>query len=410
MKIERYFANDTKTAMARVRAELGAEAMILANRRVAGRVELTAAVDIDDAVDARAGARADPGKKRRGRAAARESAANELSLKALERELCRLRNILEHELGDRSWQDAAGLPAPAAALRQRLLRLGLSRSLADELLDVLPPIRQLEPSWRLARRALCQRLRIAGDTGADTVTALFGGTGVGKTSSIAKLAGRDVQRSGARAVGLITLDGRLGAREQLASFADALGVPLRSARDGATLSRALRKLRGRRIYVDTAAMGPRDEGLLGQWELLQSQRVKLQSLLVLSASAQPSQSRLIASRFKGRQVSGAIITKVDEALSLGGVMDVLARGALPLHSVSDGQAVPADLHAVDPEWLVRRSLELMRGDHPALAGTPPGEGNGGDKMGGDHPALAGSPPGEGNGGDKSSGERGDKRS
>ena len=393
MRIERYFANDTKTAMARVRAELGAEAMILANRRVDGRVELTAAVDIDDAMEARA---ADPGKKRNGRAAAREAAASELPLKALERELCRLRNILEHELGDRSWQDAAGLPAPAAALRQRLLRLGLSRSLADELLDVLPPIRQLEPSWRLARRALCQRLRIAGDIGActDTVTALFGATGVGKTSSIAKLAGRDVQRLGARAVGLITLDGRLGALEQLASFADALGVPLRPARDRRTLSRALRELRGRRVYVDTAGMGPQDERLLGQLELVQSRRVKLQSLLVLSASAQPLQSRLIASRFKGRQVSGAIITKVDEALSLGGVMDVLARGALPLHSVSDGQAVPEDLHAVDPEWLVRRSLELMRGDHPALAGTPPGEGNG------DHPALAGTPPEEGNGGER----------
>lgn len=375
MKIERYCAHDAKTAMALVRAELGAEAMILANRRVAGRVELTAAVDIDDAVAERSGPRprAEFGKPRNARALAREPAANELPLKALERELGRLRNLLEHELGGRFWQDAAGLPGPAAALRQRLLRLGLSRSLVGELIDVLPPIRQLEPSWRLALRVLSRRLRVVSDAGAapDTVTALFGSTGVGKTSSIAKLAGRDARRLGARAVGLITLDGdRLGAREQLAGFAAALGVPLRPARDRHTLSRALRELRGRRIYIDTAGVGPQDERLLGQLELVQSQRVKLQSLLVLSASAQPAQSRLIASRFRGRQVSGAIITKVDETLSLGGVIDVLARGALPVHSVGDGQAVPGDLRAADPQWLLRQALALARDTQRPQARAP----------------------------------------
>ena len=365
MRIERYLANDSKTAMALVRAELGADAMILANRRVDGRVELTAAVDIDDVAHARARAlaRVDLGKKRNGSALAREPAANELPLKALERELGRLRGILEPEFGDRSWRDAAGMSAPAVGLRQRLLRLGLSRSLAGELMEVLPPIAALEPSWQLALRALSQRLPSVGGARAAraTVTALFGSTGVGKTSSIAKLAGRDVQRLGAQAVGLITLDGcRLGAREQLASVADALGVPLRPAHDRHTLSLALRELRGRRIYVDTAGMGQQDERLLGQLDLVQSQRIELCSLLVLSASAQPAQSRAIVSRFRGRQVSGAIITKVDEALSLGGVIDVLVRGALPLHSVSDGQAVPDDLHAVGSEWLLRRAVELMR--------------------------------------------------
>ena len=171
---------------------------------------------------------------------------------------------------------------------------------------------------------------------------------------------------------------RLGGRIEYACPASELlvedgrvaGVPLRPARDRHTLSRALRELRGRRIYIDTAGVGPRDQRLLGQLELVQSQRVKLQSLLVLSASAQPAQSRLIASRFRGRQVSGAIITKVDETLSLGGVIDVLARGALPLHSVGDGQAVPGDLRAVDPQWLLRRALELARDTQRPQARAP----------------------------------------
>ncbi len=362
MRIERYLANDTKTAMALVRAELGPDAMILANRRVDGRVELTAAVDIEEVVDATATSPARA--TRTGSTAARESATNELQLKALERELGRLRDILENELGDRSWQDSAGMSAPAASLRHRLLRLGLSRSLAGELMDVLPSVRKLEQSWQLALQTLTQKVLTVTDTTPtpDTVTALFGSTGVGKTSSIAKLAGRDVQRFGVGSVGLITLDSyRIGAQEQLASFADALGVPLMTAHDQHSLSLALRELRGRRIYIDTAGMGQQDERLLGQLELVRSQRIKLQPLLVLSASAQPSQSRAIAARFGGAQVSGAIITKVDEAVSLGGVLDVLVRGRLPLHSVSDGQVVPDDLHTVGPEWLVQRAVKLMRG-------------------------------------------------
>ena len=363
MRIERYLADDTRTAMALVRAELGPNAMILANRRVNGRVELTAAVDLEELIEAPRRASRAPTPARRVAAAPAAAAAptNELQLKALERELMRLRGILEHELGDRSWRDTAGLSAPAAGLRQRLLRLGLSRSLVGELTDGLPPVRQLEHSWQLALRALAQRIALAGPSSA-AVTAVMGSTGVGKTTSIAKLAGRDVQRFGVEGVGLVTLDSyRIGAQEQLGSFADALGLPLLPANDRHSLAMALRELRGRRVYIDTAGMAQHDQRLIQQLEILRAQELPVQTLVVLSASAQASQSRAIASLFAGAAVGGAIITKIDEALNLGGVLDVLVQARLPLHSVSDGQVVPDDLHAVNPEWLVQRAVKLMRG-------------------------------------------------
>lgn len=361
MRIERYIANDTRTAMAQVRAELGPDALILANRKVGGRVELTAAVDVDEAVERAAAPRQEP------RRPASRDPANELQLKALENELQRLRGILEQELGGRGWRDSAGVPAPAAALRQRLLRLGLSRTLSGQIMDRLPAFQRLEQGWELALAALARQLpTLAGDQDPEAVTALFGSTGVGKTSTIAKMAGRDILRYGVDKVGLITLDSyRIGAQEQLASFADALGLPLHTADDSHSLSLALRELRGRRVYIDTAGMGHQDPRMQRQLDLINAQRRDVTSLLVLSASAQPAQSAAMARLFAPSSLSGAIICKLDEALSLGGVLDVLLRSRLPLHSVTDGQRVPEDLAAADGLALVRRAAALLEPEEPS---------------------------------------------
>lgn len=369
MRIERYTARDSRTAMAQVRAALGADALILANRRVGGLVEITAAIDVDTAITAAAHPKAatPPTTLRPARAAA---PTNEIQLKALEKELDRLRGILEKELGGRNWRDSADIRGPQAALRQRLLRMGLSRTLTGALLDRLPVGKRLDVAWRQTLKALADLLQTADVTpSASDVMAVYGGTGVGKTSMVARLAGRDIQRFGADAVGLITLDSyRIGAQEQLASFADTLGLPLFTANDRRSVVAALKKLQGRRIYIDTAGMSQHDARLRRQYELLSELRQPIRHVLVLAASAQASQCRALAANFAPGALSGAIISKVDEAQSLGGVLDVVMSAGMPLLAFSDGQRIPDDLRDPDAAELVRRAALLAEFDSaPASA-------------------------------------------
>jgi flagellar biosynthesis protein FlhF len=369
MRIEKYQGRDTKEVMARVRAELGADAYILRNRRVGDRVELTVAQDIDALINGEvpAAARtlpADPTRVRgapvgkRSAVEGPESGARARQFLALEKELDRLRGILESELGERSWRDVAGQRPVVTTLRQRLLRLGLSRRLAGAVLERVPRDATLDQAWRLVRGALARRLRTAElSDAADAVTALYGGTGVGKTSTLAKLAGRDIRRLGPRSVGLITLDSyRIGAQEQLATFADALGLPLLSADNAAGLAAALRKLRGRRIYIDTAGMSQRDERLRAQLDLVAAACPRAEHLVVLAASTQAAQNRALVQAFDPETLSGAIIAKVDEAQTLGGVIDVVLQADLALYGVADGQRVPEDFHAADGAELLAEAL------------------------------------------------------
>jgi flagellar biosynthesis protein FlhF len=368
MRVERYTARDSRSAMAMVRAELGADALILANRRVHGQVEITAAIDVEQAV-AQAGsvARAPVARPAVSRPA---GSTNEIQLKALEKELLRLRGILEQELGSRSWKDSAGARGPDAALRQRLLRMGLSRSLTGTLLDAAPRTSGLEQRWDSVLSALASRLPTARWEDSDErITAVYGGTGVGKTSTLARLAAEDIYRHGSDGVGLITLDSyRIGAQEQLASFAEALCLPMLTASDERSLARALQRLRGRRVYIDTAGMSQHDPRLREQFQLIRRLRKPTRQLLVMAASAQASQCRAIADVFGPGALSGAIISKVDEAQSLGGVLDVVISSGLPVYGFSDGQRIPDDFHAPDSAQLVQRAARLADVDKRSARG------------------------------------------
>jgi flagellar biosynthesis protein FlhF len=362
MNVRKYTGRDAREAMAQVRAELGADAYILANRRVGGLVELTVACNLDGLMQEAAAAPA---------TAPPANSASEIQLKALERELTRLRGILESELGERSWRDATGPAAPATALRQRLLRLGLSRQLVGGLMQRLPADASLDAGWRLCLAQLRDRLGTdpLPETGA-AVRALYGGTGVGKTSTIAKLAGRDVRRFGSERVGLITLDGyRIGAIEQLVSFADALGVRLLGASNAHDLSLALREFQGRRVYIDTAGMSQHDPRLVSQRALVERSCPQAAHILVLAASTHAAQNRALLTAFGSGAFCGAIISKVDEAQSLGGVIDVLVQGRLGLLGSCNGQRVPQDIRDPDAGELIEEAVARVSVERPATVAT-----------------------------------------
>lgn len=356
MNIRRFNAKDSRSALALVREALGPDAVILSNRRVADGVEIVAACNLEAVEEAAAA----------GAGEEQPQPSNELGMLQLQNELAHLRSMLESELQQRSWRDTATKAPARATLNQRLARMGFSRALSEGITDALPEEGPLEPLWQSTLGALQARLSVArgGLPGAPRVIASVGTTGVGKTSTIAKLAARSVLAEGVEQVGLITMDQyRIGGQEQLATVADYLGVPLLTVADGPELHAALRDFRARRhVFVDTAGMGQRDPRLLAQISLLRSSPVPVAVCAVLSASANVAQTREFLLSLGRQGLSGAIITKLDEAAALGGLLDVLIRTGVPVAYTCSGQRVPDDLQIADAgalfalatDWLVAR--------------------------------------------------------
>lgn len=354
MKIKRYLEKDSRTAMARIRAEMGSDAVILSNKRVNGLVELVAARDFDEAVLAD---KLSP--EMNATALAQEAP----SLVELQRELEKLRGLVEGELSQMTLRDVAGRPTANATLYKRMSKLGVSRALCGAIVDRLPPQRSLEDSWRSALNALTARIQVREDslTKSNNIIALVGSTGVGKTTTIAKLAARSVLRHGGKQVALVTTDCyRIGGQEQLATFANYLGIPVAVATDAKQLEATLAKLSKKKlVLIDTAGMSQRDIRLYEQFQTLNSVGYDIETHVVLSATAQPSSLNEVVRVFGSDALTGAIITKLDEATSLGGVLDTVIKNRLKLSYFSVGQRVPEDIMPARAEYLVTTAVEHM---------------------------------------------------
>ncbi len=363
MKIRRFFDKDSRGAMAQVRIELGPDAVILSNKKIGGQVELVAAIDLDEtAIDSGAALSTQDFEESQ-----HVPGVDAATLSDLQRELGNLRSMIEGKLSHMSWQDMAKQPSSKAALQARLSKLGLSRSLRGVISDLLPAQGDLDTHWKLALELLSSRIgemredSLINDGG---IVALMGSTGVGKTTTIAKLAARFVQRHGRKQVALVTTDCyRIGGQEQLQTFANYLGVPMSVATNGPELKSVLDRLSPRKlILIDTAGMSQRDVRLYDQFTTLNSVGYDIDTYVVLSATAQARALREVVNVFGQNALAGAIITKVDESVGLGGVLDVVIESCLKLAYVSHGQKVPEDLIPARTSSLIEKAVELTRMD------------------------------------------------
>lgn len=354
MKIKRYLEKDSRTAMARIRAEMGSDAVILSNKKVNGLVELVAARDFDEA------ALADNFSSQLSDSEVEQEAP---SLVELQRELEKLRGLVEGELSQMTLRDVADRPTVNATLYKRMSKLGVSRALCGSIVDRLPARRSLEDSWRSALGSLTGRIQVQEDSlsKSNNIIALVGSTGVGKTTTIAKLAARSVLRHGGKQVALVTTDCyRIGGQEQLATFANYLGIPVVVATDAKQLEAVLAKLAKKKlVLIDTAGMSQRDIRLYEQFQTLNSVGYDIETHVVLSATAQPSSLNEVVRVFGSDALTGAIITKLDEATSLGGVLDTAIKNRLKLSYFSMGQRVPEDIMPARAEYLVNAAVEHM---------------------------------------------------
>ncbi|MBK6864077.1 MAG: flagellar biosynthesis protein FlhF [Ideonella sp.] len=278
-------------------------------------------------------------------------------------ELRSVKGLIEDRFGALAFIDKLQRQPAQARLTQRLLDAGFSPALIRKLSVGLPQDAGDEAAW--AAGVLERNLYTGEAEGAleeqGGVYALVGSTGVGKTTSTAKIAAAFATRHGASQLGLITLDAyRVAAHEQLRAYGRILGVPVHTAHDRSSLEDLLDLLSGKRmVLIDTAGMAQRDARTRELLDMLAHRSIK--RLLVIDAASHGETIEDVMLAYRGATCEGVVLSKIDEAVKLGPALDALIRHKVKLVGVANGQRVPEDWHRLSARALVQRALRAMTG-------------------------------------------------
>ncbi len=372
MKMKRYLAADMRSALRAIREEQGPDAVILSTRAVAQGVEVCAAVDLEFAQDD-AEIAATPAAPHAARApmapddesaldAALEGERGARGDRSVGDELRSLRGLLEQQVAALAWNDFTRREPLRAQALANLANLGLDRALAIRLVSALPANLGHEQAQRLPYAMLARSLQIADNPlERSAVLALIGPPGSGKTTTLSKLAARYVlEQDGANLVIISTDDERLGSHEQLRSLGRVLGVRVETVADDAALALRVEALAGRCLLIDTPGAAARDRDAAARLAALRARCPALHAMLVLPASAQGGVIEDAVATFGPGIASSCALTRVDEAVSLGGALSALASARLPIAYVCEGPRIPEDLRPARAHQLVARAVELAR--------------------------------------------------
>ncbi len=280
------------------------------------------------------------------------------SMVELRGELQSVRALIDERFGMLAFMERLQRDPRQAALSQSLFAGGLSPALVRKLVQSLPADAPDALAWAagvLERNLHTDEHELPLEDH-DGVLALIGPTGVGKTTSTAKLAAAFATRHGAANLGLITLDAyRVAAHEQLRTYGRILGVPVHTAHDRASLEDLLDLLSSKKlVLIDTAGMAQRDARTKELLDMLQHPAIK--KLLVINAAAQGETVEDVMVAYGVQQCHGVIVSKLDEAVKLGPALDALIRHRAKVVGVANGQRVPEDWHRLSAQSLVQRAL------------------------------------------------------
>ncbi|MGS0691401.1 flagellar biosynthesis protein FlhF [Shewanella sp. 30m-9] len=288
---------------------------------------------------------------------------NSAEFDAMKEELASIRNLLTHQVSSLMVEQKKRVDPVGAMLESKLLEAEFSPAIAKKLSSLSEHYSPAELVASLPR-SLANLLDNQGDdiVRQGGVVAFVGPTGVGKTTTVAKLAARFAAYHGSDQVALITTDHyRIGAFEQLATYGKIMGCPVKQAHDFNELEQILYQFRNRKlVLIDTAGMGQRDQRLFQQLDsLAANSRLPIRSYLVMSATGQRRVLEDAVKQFTRIPLSGAVLTKLDESISLAPALSVLIQSGLPLSYVTDGQRVPEDMQVADTLSLANRALAAL---------------------------------------------------
>ena len=273
-------------------------------------------------------------------------------------ELRSMKGMIEERFGALAFMERLQRRPAEARLTQRLLDCGFSPALVRKIAEGLSPDIEDENAW--VAQVLERNVHAAeAETAIEDRTgvfALIGPTGVGKTTTTAKIAAAFAAKHGAGQLGLITLDAyRVGAHEQLRAYGRILGVPVHTAHDRASLEDLLDLLAGKKmVLIDTAGMAQRDARTQELLDMVSHRAI--QRLLVINAASQGETIEDVLISYRSATCAGVVLSKLDEAVKLGPAVDAAIRHRLKLVGIANGQRVPEDWHRLSASALVQRAL------------------------------------------------------
>jgi flagellar biosynthesis protein FlhF len=284
---------------------------------------------------------------------------------AMGSELKTLRRMLETQLAQLAWNDLTRRAPIHVEILRELTEIGITQDLSDYILKQLPEKVELGFARRFAIAGLSQYLLVTGDRWLENGgrVAFSGATGVGKTTTLAKLAVRWVLRHGTRDLALVGCDTvRIGAQDQIQSLGQLLGVPVYTPENFESLPTLLSRLgdRHRLILIDTPGASLRDPQLGNRLGVLSNCASQMETALVLAASTQAGAIEETVKRYAPANPACCVLTKLDEAASLGGALSALIRARIPVSYVSEGQRVPEDLRPARALELVSAAVRLAK--------------------------------------------------
>lgn len=321
-----------------------------------------AALAADDAMALPFGRSADnaPTPKAAKTAAAPSHAEPTATEQRLAQELNGLKSLIEERFNTLAWMGQSRQNPIQSSLMHKMIRSGYSPTVARAVVERLPAEHGAAEAFRWTQEVLIRNLKTTQDSSAlcdeGGVFALIGPTGVGKTTTAAKLAAQCVKAYGANSVGLITLDTyRVAGYEQLRTYGRMLGVVAHLAHDRAALQDLMGLLANKRmVIIDTAGLGQKDPRIQEMMELLATPKIK--KLLVVNAGSHGDTIDEVFTAYKGSELYGVVLSKIDEAAKLGPALDALIRHQAVLRGVCTGQRVPEDWQRPDAQALVRQSM------------------------------------------------------
>lgn len=288
----------------------------------------------------------------------------EPTLVAMRNEIGSLRGMLEQQFTSLAWGNTERQNPIRAKLIRQLLELDLSTAVASKIADSIDEDTDYQNAWQQALTYITDNLPVNDEdmVVSGGVVALVGPTGVGKTTTLAKLASRYALRNGRNSVGIVTIDNyRVGAHEQLKTYAKIFDIPMRVATTRSSLVDCINSMSDRNlVLIDTAGMSHKDIRLANQFTLLDECVPNLKTLLVMSSTTHRLGLDETIRSFSKSKIDGCVMTKLDETTNLGGTLSVLLKHNLPITYYCDGQKMPEALHIATAHSLVNRSVLIAR--------------------------------------------------